>query len=341
MKPIIKAWTIFLCIATVLLSAGSLWGAGGSLLPPGLIIEDDFAPGMGDSVGTVTLVQGDVVVMHTDKQRGFKVWQGLPLFKGDTVVTQTDSRVRLQLRDESLMTLGSRTRLAINESVYNHKKKSRFSFLRLSLGKVRFLVKKLANYRRSNFTVKTASAIIGVRGSDFIVLESPNQRTEVTALGKTLIEVTGAADPEKPVLVKDFQKTIVEKGKLPTAPIRVPPMEIEKLKKDFIITPEPMPSGLREKLEQKFGKGSPLGKKEFGPLKFNVLLSPEVLVDPDVFESAREIIDFLPSDIIEQIEQADLQEFFQQQQDIIKENIVDSFQELPEFPQLPQEFIEP
>ena len=251
------------CVITVLLLVGGAFRYTSSssepMLPEGLIIEDIFKPGHGSPVGTVLLAQGKVVIMHKDMVRGYWAKKDLPLFKGDTIITQEKGRIRFELIDGSVMTLSSRTNLVINRSVYDRVKKSRFSFLKMTLGKARFWTKKLLDLKHSEFKVKTHTLVVGVRGSDFIIRATP-KLTEVTALEKTELEVVSLAFPEaKPMVVTDFGRTIVEEGALPTEVEMVAPEEIEQMKEELTVTPERAePEGKvevgQEKAEKKEGE---------------------------------------------------------------------------------------
>jgi hypothetical protein len=80
----------------------------------------------------------------------------------------------------------------------------------MSTGKARFWVKKLTDFQRSVFKVKTPTAVCGVRGSDFVAIVTAD-RTELTALEKTFLEVLSLASPEgEPLTITDFERAIVE-----------------------------------------------------------------------------------------------------------------------------------
>ena len=257
------------CVITVLLLVGGAFRYTSSssepMLPEGLIIEDIFKPGHGSPVGTVLLVQGKVVIMHKNMVRGYWAKKDLPLFKGDTIITQEKGRIRFELIDGSIMTLSSRTKLVINRSVYDRVKKSRFSFLKMTLGKARFWTKKLLDLKHSEFKVKTHTLVVGVRGSDFIIRATP-KLTEVTALEKTELEVVSLAFPEaKPMVVTDFGRTIVEEGALPTEVEMVAPEEIEQMKEELTVTPERAePEGKAEVGQKKAEKKEGEGEKDEG-----------------------------------------------------------------------------
>jgi hypothetical protein len=111
----------------------------------------------------------------------------------------------------------------------------------MSLGKARFWVTKLADFKRSMFNVKTPTATCGVRGSDFINFVTAH-RTETTALAKTHLELRRLAFPEKqPISITDnvycpecgYEQAVVEEGVLWKR--IVPPEEVEEMKRLFEI----------------------------------------------------------------------------------------------------------
>ena len=217
--------------------AGSAFGAV-PVLPEGLVMKDEFQAGLGAPVGKVRIVQGKVIIIHANIMNGYWAKIDLPLYKGDTIVTQNKSRINLMMNDKSIITLSSNTKLVINKSIYNKKEKHRSSFLGLTLGKARFLVTKLLSFKRSEFRVKTVTAVCGVRGSEFIIVAT-DKLTEVTALEDTELSVMSLATPdEPPLIVTDFERTGVALGEPPYEPELVPLEEIEVLKKVFTGTPE-------------------------------------------------------------------------------------------------------
>ena len=255
-----------LCEVLILFLLGSAFGLDnasfGSMLPDGLIIEDIYKPGIGSPVGEVQLVQGKVVIIHKDIFRGYWAKKDLPLYKGDTIATQEGGRIRFRLNDGSTLTMASTTELVINRSVYDPTKKSRSSFLGMTLGKARFWVSKLMGFKRSEFKVKTETAVMGVRGSDFVIRASPKV-TEVTALGDTRLELVSLAAPEvKPTLLADFERAVVEEGALPSEVEKISPEEIEQIKKEFKVLMET--TGPEDKVGGWTGKGRGEKGKEGG-----------------------------------------------------------------------------
>jgi hypothetical protein len=267
------------CAILILLFGGNVFGADNptseSLLPAGLTMEDVFKPGLGASVGKIEMAQGQVVIIHADELRGYQARKDLPLYTGDTIVTLETGRTRFKLNDESTVTIAPETKLVINQSVYDPAKKSRTSFMGMSVGKARFLVKKLTDFQRSVFKVKTPTAVCGVRGSDFIATVT-TARTEFTALDKTFLEVLSLAFPEKePLTITSFERAIVETTAIWKEAIT--PEEIERLQKLF--------TDIAEMLEAEEVKEPPEAPPEEPPRQ----VSEEEVVAPPDPEEPKEI----------------------------------------------------
>ena len=196
--------------------------------------EGILRPGLGKPVGVVQQIQGQVVIMHHKEQKSYMAERGTLLYKGDTIQTLDNGRVRLRLNDSSIISLASQTKLKLTRSVYEKKKKRRSSFLSLALGKARFFVVKMLDFKRSEFKVKTPTAVCGVRGSDF-VLEATGTETIATALADTVLEFQSLAFLEEPpVILRDYQASTTVINKRPSEPIRVPRDRIDEIREKFI-----------------------------------------------------------------------------------------------------------
>ncbi len=317
-----------LCAILILLFSGSALGADDpsseSLLPAGLVMEDVFKPGLGSSVGKVEVVQGEVVIIHAGGLSGYRAQKGIPLYTGDTIITLDTGRTKFKLNDGSILTLAPETKLVINRSVYDPEKKTRSSYIDLSLGKARFWVTKFSNFKRSVFKVKTPTAVCGVRGSDFIGIATVN-RSEFIALEKTLFVVLSLAFPEgEPLSASDFERVVVEKGKQPWKD-SLTPEQIEQLKKLFVIILEmvgPEWEGTVEELAE--------------------LISDDELIDPDALRELEELLE----DILEEEEKHENEDEHSKdlEEEILEEEHEDHIKEmekvveeipLPDFPVTP------
>ncbi|MEZ4528006.1 MAG: FecR domain-containing protein [Desulfobacterales bacterium] len=286
----------YLTVIACMLSA--VWTAAHALsLPDGTKLEEGFLPGLGQAVGEVVLMQGNVFVIHEDRpDTAFKLMKGIPLFKGDTVITSEDGKVSMKLTDGSLVTLTTRSNVVISGHLFDEKDaKERASFISMNLGKARFFVRKLLGFDRSDFRVKSKTAIVGVRGSDFVV-EAMEASTRVTTLENTLVEVISLIAPCKkqddmkypeqcevePILLSDFRQALITAdGQILVVPGMVPPEQIDMLKQEFIIRPE----GEEFKKggeEEGFGKGILVSNDRLVPPDTALMPpSPPVLPDPE------------------------------------------------------------
>lgn len=245
---------------------------------------DRFVPGFGKPVGEVTLSVGKVIITHSHNPQKFLVQKGLPLFNGDTIETGKKGKVRFTLHDGSSITLSSSTTLVINKSIYKPEQKRRFSFLKMIIGKARFFVTKLFKFREKAFKVKTSTFVAGVRGSEFIII-AREKTADLTALKKTAVVVTGLAAPEKSVIVRDFQRTVVPQGKPPGRPINVPMEEIQQLEKQFDLPEEKGTGRPKDDAGDKTGgkdqqKGNGAGKPDI-LIPGSALIQPDTTVEPD------------------------------------------------------------
>jgi hypothetical protein len=224
-----------------------------AVLPEGLVMEETYKAGRGRSVGRIQRVQGEAVIMHANALIGYRADRGMRLYKGDTIITLENSKIRFKLNDRSILSLSSETKLTLNKSVYDKKKKQRSSFLGMAFGKARFLVVKLLDYKRSEFKVKTPTAVCGVRGSDFI-LEATAEETTATALVNTELELWSLAflDAE-PVILEDGETSKVREGQKPTPPVKLPADEIAR-KKQIFMDVEPEEDDTTQDLDDLKGK---------------------------------------------------------------------------------------
>jgi len=190
------------------------------LLPASLPVADSFKPSTTSYAGTVTQVQGAVYVYHQDGTAAYKLKSNLPLFNGDTLVTEKKSSVTLQMADDTTLTLAAQTKLTIDRSL--PRVKVRDTFLKLFFGRIRTLVKKLSG----EYIIRTPTASIGVRGTDFAVAvaSAPKNRLPgwrkkaptglltavLTGGNQSTVELAGLFGPS--IVIKPFSAAGVYSG---------------------------------------------------------------------------------------------------------------------------------
>ena len=142
------------------------------LLPAGVTVKRGFEKGVGPDIGSAQMVQGEALVVHKGQSVAYKFKNGSPIFAGDMLVTKERSRLNAKMNDKSVIGLAPVSKLVIDKSVYDPKKDERSSSLSLMWGRARFIVSKLTK-SKPNYQVKTPTAVVAVRGTDFAIAVSP------------------------------------------------------------------------------------------------------------------------------------------------------------------------
>jgi len=202
------------------------------LLFTGVGISDDTSI-TGPSIGRVVLISGNVVIVHAGSQQEYLAAKGVSLYDGDTLTSGSKSRISMRLNDESTITMGSDAKLTLSRNIYDPDKKVRTSFLKMTIGKARFWVQKYTGYKRSDFRIKTPTAVAGVRGSDFTIFVTEADDL-FTAFEDTVLEVASLKFPdEKPSVLRDFEQTRVRPGQRPSPVLRLPVSHIKQIMREF------------------------------------------------------------------------------------------------------------
>jgi len=228
----------FSCIILFLLAHIMILSAlSQDIFPDILVIRDSYVPGTGHPIGNVDIVDGDVFIVHNNEFRGFLAKKEMMLYAGDTLISKLHGRISIRLKDNSRISMGSETKIILSRLAFDKDQKQRQSFIQMPIGKARFRVKKLSNFRQSSFKVKTATALIGVRGSDFII-QTTLKRTEVSTLSDTILTMISLAAPDAPpTLMSEYTWGMVEHGQLPSEIEKLSIEVIEELKNAFPIDP--------------------------------------------------------------------------------------------------------
>jgi len=128
--------------------------------------------------GKVTYVAGDAFVIRNAEQRPLA--EGDKVLSSDTLVTGERGRISLVMRDDSKIFIGRLSRIDVSEYVVKERSLISGAFNML-WGKVRFYVAKIG--KGSAFNVSTQTAVLGVRGTEFIVtVPIPGGITDPTAI---------------------------------------------------------------------------------------------------------------------------------------------------------------
>ena len=164
----------------------------------------------------------------------------MPLYWTDTLITGSGGRMRAQLEDGSILSLGQDSKMVVTE----HNSRTQQSTLQLEYGRVRAQVVKLSR-PDSKFEIRTQTAICGVLGTDEYVeatstfstlvmnLSDPNSRSQVEVRNSNP-RVTGT------VVLNPGQATVVDQGKPPAGARQASSSEVGRAQQDTNSGDQPM-----------------------------------------------------------------------------------------------------
>lgn len=189
--------------------------------------------------GVFMVVKGNVKIQGPNSSSEAKV--GSKIHEGETVVTGDDSRAKIVMTDRNIINISPNTQLKIEK--YSNTSKDKNVRLNLIEGKVRNNVEQKYDNKNSKFEVRTATAVAGVRGTQFITSYNSSTRvTEVITLkgqvsfaSLSAVQQSATTGSTSEVVVGRGEKSEFQDGGSnvnPTAPAKVPVQEIKQIETD-------------------------------------------------------------------------------------------------------------
>jgi hypothetical protein len=203
-----------------------------SMLPAEMVVKKIYQAGSGLPLGKVQSIWGDVVIVHAGAEDAYRAGVGLPLFRGDTIITNRNASFSCRLKDGSTVKLSENSKLKINLSTHDNQRKSSISSLALIAGKSYFQIATLKGFDPREFKVETESFIAGGRQAHFaiFILEAA---TEIITFKDSLIEVMSLDDPDQKIFLSEFQRAEIEGGELPSTVEIFPEQQARRLLSEF------------------------------------------------------------------------------------------------------------
>src|SRR5262245_5083519 len=130
-------------------------------------------------IGTVLAVEGTATVRAANAMTLEPLQFRAAIFPNDTVRTAAASKVKILLRDDSIMTLAENSEMQFTEFLLTPQQ--RRTLVSLTLGKLRVVTTKIFG-AGSTTEVRTANTVAGVRGTTFVVVFIPPEETDVVVL---------------------------------------------------------------------------------------------------------------------------------------------------------------
>jgi len=181
-----------------------------------------------ERVGAVTEVEGQAEVLHTGAGTWTPLALGDPILLGDQLHTRPGAKLRVTLREESVLSLAPDSQLTVTEQVVAPAAVSRFQLL---LGTIKAAVTERYSEPNARFEVETPTAIAGVRGTSFLA-SYDTAKDESLVVGLTsvtrvraLVDTHGAAEVD----LGPGMATRIHRGSRPLAPAPIPQNQLRPL----------------------------------------------------------------------------------------------------------------
>ncbi|MBU4357308.1 MAG: FecR family protein, partial [Proteobacteria bacterium] len=206
------------------------------LLACGLMLPDWASAAV---VGHITQVEGRVDLLKGGKLPATPVALQDKVESGDVLRAKSLSKAQITFIDNSVITLSPESRLAVDEYRFEPAQQKRFAVLNLFQGMAHVVVNKLFKMEEPDFVIKTHTAVLGVRGTDFGIRLQPNASTilnfqgitqvanifpEVGKLDRRAFKAAYAFGPPgspNSVMLQAMQGTTVGQGLPPTLPFSI------------------------------------------------------------------------------------------------------------------------
>ena len=198
----------------------------------------------GQPIGSITAMEGEVFLSHKGDPAAFQAMLGDLIYLYDHIWTEKQSLVKILFEDESLLNLAENTYIQITEHVYSPEKNWRSSLFRVVMGKVRAMVGRYFS-EASTYKVSTPTAIIGVRGTHFIVDATLTDETTVVCVDteRDLAVRNADEDVAGEVVLTSGMMTKVLEGQPPMPPAPIPEDMMMRLLMDTRVTLPSLQSG--------------------------------------------------------------------------------------------------
>ena len=167
------------------------------------------------NIGEVSEIQGNGQIKRTDGEK-FDIETSLGVFSYDEV-TVGQGRTAINFIDDTRVEITEHSKLIIDEFVYDPANNQGGLTMTAALGTVRYASGQIAKDFRENVTIKTPTATIGVRGTDFAMIVDELGGSTIILLpscntnGDCVVgEISVDSDVGQVILNEAFQATRVE-----------------------------------------------------------------------------------------------------------------------------------
>lgn len=132
-----------------------------ALLLPDVAVSED------SSIATVKTTAGEIVVIRTGKEYPLKC--GDHLYQNDILRTGRDSSVGIIFNDDTILSIGQKSKIVIDEYVFAPQKGQMSMLASLLKGTASYLSGIIGKQSPESVKFQTPDATIGIRGTHFLI----------------------------------------------------------------------------------------------------------------------------------------------------------------------------
>ena len=129
-------------------------------LPAGAVFAQENA-------GTVKIVKGEVNIVRSGT--ALKASIGMKIMAADRIVTGEKSSVGVTLQDDTLLAFGPQTVCELRQFRFDPVRRDGNLLISILEGSMRFVTGQLGKLRPESVEIHAPKAVVGIRGTDFIV----------------------------------------------------------------------------------------------------------------------------------------------------------------------------
>ena len=222
-----------------------------------LLILTTLATSSLASIGEVTIHNGIAVIDRQDGDKDIEVEKELDVFSYDTVKTGK-GQVGIKFIDDTRVDVTEHSKLVIDEFVYDPNTNTGKLSLKATLGTVRYASGQIAKNSAQNVNIKTPTATIAVRGTDFAMTVNEIGGSTIVLLPSCdgngfcyVGEIEVQTDAGFVIMNQAFQVTSVETMESkPLKPI-ILDLDLDMINNLLIVTP---PKKLEEAISEEKAK---------------------------------------------------------------------------------------
>ena len=174
-------------------------------------------------IGEISELRGNGEISRKDSKDALIAELASDIFSFDTVKTG-NGRMAVEFLDSTILKLTEHSRVVIDEYIFDPDPSKSKLALKMASGTARFITGKLGKIDKKNISIRTPSATIGIRGTDFTTTVDELGRSLIILLpdenGESSGEITVETWAGIEILNEPFQATMVQTmDSQPTKPV--------------------------------------------------------------------------------------------------------------------------